>query len=232
MKRIIGVLALCAVLWAAIPSSAWAFTGDDPNGLPNYTSPEETATYAGYDQWVNYGLPAMPDGPYKYLYTQTCPQERAYWCGPAATQTVLTFFGLKPSQATLAARLGTTTNGTPFSRVDDVLRAYTTAKYAYASMGNSSAFYNHVVYSLLMKDRPIIVDVRIRAPWGPYRKDHAGHIIALDCFDWRSVTVRLDDSYDEEAWQTGGGDTGGHVTYNRSLVWNALALHPAHAIVF
>jgi hypothetical protein len=39
-------------------------------------------------------------------------QERYYWCGPAATKIALSARMSPPSQTTLAASLGTTTNGT------------------------------------------------------------------------------------------------------------------------
>lgn len=52
-------------------------------------------------------------------------QETGYWCGPAATQMVLSARGVSQSQSTLAAQLGTTTNGTDWiGQVTNVLRNY------------------------------------------------------------------------------------------------------------
>ena len=48
----------------------------------------------------------------------------------------------------------------------------------------SGDFNGHVEYTIGTKRRPMIVDVRIVAPWGPYRYDHAGHIICVDGFNW------------------------------------------------
>ena len=168
----------------------------------------------------------------RYVSTTYCPQERSYWCGPAAVQTALPCFGIKPAQGTIAARLGTSTGGTSMTLVDDVLRAYTAKPYTFHAAASAGDFYNHVLYTVYSRYRPLIVDVRITAGWGPYRKDHAGHIIALDGMDWRYGTVRVDDSYDEHLWQSGGGYTGGHTTYTRAQMWNAVAAHAGHPIVY
>ncbi len=59
------------------------------------------------------------------LNVQYQVQETGYWCGPAATRIALSArTGNVPSQATLAAQLGTTTNGTDWvGQVTGVLNA-------------------------------------------------------------------------------------------------------------
>lgn len=230
MRRSIITIALAALLLIALPAAAWGM--DDPDMLADRPAAENVAEDAAFTVWSSRIEPTAVDAPIRYLYTQYCPQERAYWCGPAAVQTALTYFGLKPSQTTIAGRLRTTLNGTSMTLVDDVLRSYTGRRYTFHTATNSTDFYNHVLYSVYSQRRPLVVDVRIRAGWGPYRKDHAGHILTLDGMDWRRATVRVDDSYDERLWQSGGGYTGGPTTYARSLMWTAIALHPAHAIVY
>ena len=230
MRRFIAVLALCAVLVSAVPGIALAV--DDPDLVADRPTADTVAEDFAFAQWAGSGGPTIIAEANRYLSTLYCPQERAYWCGPAAVQTALTSFGLKPSQTTIAGRLGTTSGGTSMTLVDDVLRAYTGRRYAYRSATSAGDFYDHVLYSIASQGRPLIVDVRIRAGWGPYRKDHAGHIIAMDGMDWRFGTVRVNDSYDEHEWQPGGGYTGGHTTYTRALMWSALALHPGHPIVY
>jgi hypothetical protein len=42
-------------------------------------------------------------------------QAKSYWCGPAAVHEALDQLGINVSQATLAAKMGTTTNGTAWS---------------------------------------------------------------------------------------------------------------------
>ena len=234
MRRIIAALvlalALCATAALAAPGAALA--ASDPDLVADRPTAENLAEDATFAAWSSSLEPTIIEGASRYLYTAYCPQERAYWCGPAAVQTALTDFGLKPTQTTIAGKLGTTTGGTSMSLVDNVLRAYTGSGYTYHGATSAGDFYGHVLYSVYSRCRPLIVDVRIKAGWGPYRKDHAGHIIAMDGMDWRYGTVRLNDSYDEHQWQSGGGDTGGHTTYSRSLLWNAVALHPGHPIVY
>lgn len=236
MRRIIAMLLLASLLCVAVPAFAYANeTGDDPTTIANVTAPEETAEAAAFDSWTRASskyATGMSGAPSAFLWTTTCPQQRSYWCGPAAVQTALTWFNVWPSQALIAAWLGTTTNGTSMTRVDDVLRLCTGKPYTYHRITTSSDFYNHVAYSLGSRKRPMIVDVRIAAPWGPYRKDHLGHIICMDAFDWGRSVVWLDDSYNEASWVAGGGATGGHTMYDRSLVLNALALHPLRQIVY
>lgn len=58
-----------------------------------------------------------------YNHTIT-PQERFYWCGPASTQMVLDAAGISMSETDLAARIGTTVNGTDdISLISPVLNA-------------------------------------------------------------------------------------------------------------
>jgi hypothetical protein len=234
MKRTFAVIVAGTLLFAALGGTALAAgTGDDTSLVPNIATSAETAENTMYKLWDSGGgLPTSNMAPRAWLYTETCPQLRSYWCGVAAVKTALSYFGVRPTWATLAGDLGTTTNGTSMSRVDDVLRSYSGRSYTYRQVTNSSDFYNHVVYSLLTKKRPMIVDARIVAGWGPYRKDHAGHIICMDAFDWGHSTVRLNDSFNEATWVSGGGATGGLNTYDRSLVLNAVMLHPMHQIVF
>ena len=230
MRRFIAALALCAVLASAVPGVAWAASG--PDLVADRPTAVNIAEDAAFAAWSSSVAPTIIDAPNRYLSTQYCPQERSYWCGPAAVQTALTSFGLKPTQTTIAGRLGTNTGGSSMTVVDDVLRGYTGKGYTFHTATSAGDFYSHVEYSVYSQRRPLIVDVRIVAGWGPYRKDHAGHIIALDGMDWRYGTVRLNDSYDEHMWQSGGGYTGGPTTYTRTQMWNALALHPAQPIVY
>jgi hypothetical protein len=230
MTRLIAALALCAALVVAVPGAAWAAA--DPDLIADRPTAESIAEESAFATWEYAVAPTIMAEANRYLSTSTCPQERSYWCGPAAVQTALTCFRLKPSQTTIAAALGTTTGGSPMTLVDDVLRAYSGKGYTYRSASSSGDFADRVLYSVYSQGRPLIVDVRIKAGWGPYRKDHAGHIIALDGMDWRYGTVRVNDSYDEHAWQIGGGYTGGHTTYTRSQMWSAVSLHPGHPIVY
>lgn len=233
MKRIVVTAMLCALAFFVLPSPGWCATetGDLSLDVPNVTSAAEVAENAAFAEWLSGGQPDYTAAPSAYLYTAYCPQQRAYWCGPAAVQTALTNAGLKPTQLEIASRLGTTSGGTAMSKVDDVLRAYTRRGYTYHGVTSAGDFNSHVEYSLLGRGRPLVADVRIDAPWGPYQRDHAGHIICVDGFSWRTSTVRVNDSYDERSW-SGGGYTGGRTTYDRALFYRGVALHPGHPIVY
>ena len=231
MRRLLLAFALGAALAAGCCATALADTGD-ATLTPDVPTAETKAESAAFSDWVTGGGPTRVDAPYGYLSTTYCPQQRAYWCGPAAVQTALTNFGIRSSQSTIAARLGTTGGGTSMSVVDDVLRLYTGRPYVYHGATSSTDFYNHVLYSICSKGRPVVVDVRIVAPWGPYRKDHAGHIITMDAVDWRSSTVRMNDSFNEASWISGGGPTGGETTYARSVMWTGVYRHAGHPIVY
>ncbi len=242
MKRLAIVISLCALVLFAIPSAAWSLpgdTGDLATCVPNVPTAAEAAEAAAYEAWAARTLsnggstlyPTYVAAPSAYLSTQYCPQEKSYWCGPAAVQTALTAFGLKPSQGTIAAKLGTTTGGTAMSRVDDVLRAYTGRSYVYHNTPTASDFYGHVQYAVKTCARPMIVDVTIRPGWGPYQYAHSGHIICVDGFSWRYSTIRVNDSYDEHR-AMGGGYTAGHVTYGALCLFTGVDRHAYNPIVY
>jgi hypothetical protein len=233
MKRSAVAAALCALLFAIQVPIVLAVdypTGDLAGEPANVTTAREVAELAAFDAWA--ALPNRADAPYAYLSTRYCPQQRSYWCGPAAVQTALSYFGIAPAQSTIAGRLGTTTSGTAMSKIDDVLRAYTGRGYTYHGITSVGDFNGHVEWAVGQQRRPIIVDVRIQAPWGPYRLDHAGHIICVDGFNWGPCTIRVNDSFDEHAWQSGGGFTGGPTTYDRGLLFTGVWRHSGHPIVF
>jgi hypothetical protein len=237
MKRLAASVALCALLFAiSCPGAPAALAADYPTGdlagePANVTTVQEVLENAAFEAWAA-RLPNRNDAPFAYLATRYCPQLRSYWCGPAAVQTALTYFGDPPAQATIATRLSTTSNGTAMSRVDDALRYYTARPYTYHNITSVGDFNAHVEYAIGAKRRPMIVDVRIQAPWGPYRLDHAGHIICVDGFNWTPATIRVNDSYDEHAWQSGGGATGGPTNYDRGVLFTGVWRHSGHPIVF
>ena len=234
MKRLLVTAALLALLFAIQGPSALAVdypTGDSTDQPADVASAQEVAELAASHAWAAL-LPNRNDAPYAYLYTRYSPQQRSYWCGPAAVQTALTYYGATPTQSTIAGRLGTTSLGTAMSKVDDVLRYYTGLWYTYHSVTSVGDFNGHVEWAIGQKRRPMIVDVRIQAPWGPYRYDHAGHIICVDGFNWTPCTIRVNDSFDEHVWQSGGGGTGGPTTYDRGLLFTGVWRHSGHPIVF
>lgn len=174
----------------------------------------------------------MPELPYRFLYTPTHAQERSYWCGPATVQVIDDYFGAHASQATIAAWMGTTTNGTSFTIVDDALRYFAGKSYYYYGALTLADLWYRVEHSLMDHAQPLAIDVRIVATvWPNYVFDHAGHITPLEGFDWRYWVVRLNDVYDESYWRAGGGSTLGHLRYKRDVIGDGVMRHPQRAVV-
>ena len=77
---------------------------------------------------------------------------------------------------------------------------------------------------------PLAADLNIIASiWPNYVRDHPGHIVPIEAFDWRVWKIRLNDVFDES--DTGGGFTFGHITYDRATVWNGVYNHFRRAVV-
>lgn len=80
-------------------------------------------------------------------------QEKSYWCGPASVQIVLKHeTGVKYSQATLAANMGTTSsNGTYVYRIVDELNSKMSANgkaFRFVSQLNSTSnYWNNMIYT-------------------------------------------------------------------------------------
>lgn len=248
--RLMMLVTLCALL--AAPSVAGAAgTGDAVRPAPDRLTPTEAKTRAEdearYKDWagslttaavrplVRRGSisPQIVDGPYRYIWTPSHAQQRSYWCGPATCQIIADYWGPCPSQLHLAQHLGTTSGGTDFTRVDDVLRAFTGKQYwYYGGIRSESSFLSYVGYGITSKHYPIVADVRIFASvWPYYNFDHAGHIIPLDAYDSRYGTIRINDPYAESAWRAGGGNTYSHTTYSHDVIWNGVANHPLRAVI-
>lgn len=241
-RRGMLVVALAALLCVVPRVSYAAGTGDDPKAVPDVLTAREAATKAGLEQqtqqWLVRGTrkgaaaPTSADAPYRYLYTPSHEQQRSYYCGPATVQVIVDYFTSPPSQDAIATYLGTTTSGTSFSKVDDALRHYTGRSYYYYDSNTGSSFNARVLDTLLNHSQPFAADVRIDADvWPHYAYDHDGHIIPIEAFDWRSNAIRINDVYDEEGSRSGGGDTFGHTTYSRDVIWAGVYSHPQRALV-
>jgi hypothetical protein len=255
MRPVCLALAATMLVGATIaPGTALAAgTGDDPRPTKDLISAADAPARAAEEAFVTArrgqraallsahgtrGVSAkgyFDNPPYEYLWTTTHPQERTYWCGPASVQTIESYFyGPCHTQAQIAALLGTTTNGTDFTRVDDVLRSITGQTYWYWGPITTWADYTMFLdYGIGWKHHPIAADVTIDGSYWPnYVYDHAGHIVPLEAYDFRvsPYQVRLDDPYDEAHW-AGGGATLGHRTYKAYVIWNGLYHHFRHAMV-
>ena len=218
-----------------------AGTGDDPTQTQDQLSRRDAAIKVSLERETERiaaktkigrgdALTLAIDAPYRYLWTTSHKQERSYWCGPATCQLIDHYFGSYTSQSAYASYLRTTTNGTDFSLVDDCLRAYTGKPYYYYGGLTNPTFGARVADSVMNHAMPVAADVNIIASiWPNYVRDHAGHIVPIEAFDWRYGTVRLNDVYDER--DSGGGPTFGHTVYDRAVVWNGVYNHFRRAVV-
>jgi len=242
MKGLMRSIAVgCALILVLLPVAAHAAgTGDDPRQTDDVQTTATLSAEGDYESWVGWSSGAsgadgalVIDAPYRYFWTPTHLQERSYWCGPASVQTVDDYWGTAPSQATIAAWLGTTTSGTDFSLVDDALRYFSGRSYVYVGpLASSTAILSRIEYGLDVRGNPMVGDFSVPATWPNYVYSHAGHIIPIEAFDWRSSTIRLNDPYEEASWMSGGGRTGGHRTYARNLISSAIYNHWRRAVVY
>ncbi len=239
-------MALALVLVIAcviVPAVFAAGTGDDPTPTRDVLTRREAAIKEKLERETERllgrsrgdpgdgGLGTLAlDAPYRYLWTPSHRQERPYWCGPATCQVIDHYFGSYTSQDSYGRFMGTTPDGTEFAQVDDCLRAYTGRPYYYYGSLTESSFNYRVADSLMNHGMPLAADLKIIASiWPNYVRDHAGHIVPIEAFDWRFWTVRLNDPYDEA--RVGGGPTFGHTTYDRAVVWNGVYNHFRRAVV-
>jgi len=239
-RRVLLTACLAAAL-AVVPSVACAAgTGDSAVPTEDVPTKATIAAELDYTRWLEGGpmpgrvSPLGSDIPYKYYYTPTHAQERAYWCGPATVQIIDDYWGTPATQSQIAAWLGTTTAGTDFSRVDDAITHFAGVGYVYSGPCTSEVdVANRIQYGLLSRKHPMAADVRIDGSvWSNYRYDHLGHILCVEGFDWRSMTVRLNDPFSERYWQPDGGDTLGHKTYPRKQVTQGVLSHWRRAMVY
>ncbi|MBN1192924.1 MAG: C39 family peptidase [Coriobacteriia bacterium] len=234
-----------ALAFALTPATAHAAgTGDSPRHTKDVPTEATLEAAEDYERWLAEEAESIPAtdtvgaaaiiGPYKYFYTPTHPQERSYWCGPATVQTLDDYWGTPASQSAIALFLGTTTNGTDFLRVDDALRFFTGVNYV---VSPKCATYSDVLwqiqYGLSIRCHPAAADVRILGyVWNNYVYSHSGHIIPIEAFDWRYMTVRINDPYDESRWQSGGGNTLGHKTYPASQIQSGVMNHWQKVLIY
>jgi hypothetical protein len=253
-KRLTMLLTVATCIALLLPAAAHgAGTGDDPRRTKDVLTPAEarvkeredgkfaawesskTATVAASRTNRARAQAVIGGELYEYLYTPSHRQERSYWCGPASSQILVDYWGPSVTQSTLAAYMGTTTDGTDFSKVDDCLRHFTgRSYYYYGGVTTFAAFMDQVEYGIGVKYYPMVADVTIDGSWWPYYVyDHAGHILPIEAFDERITPyhVRVNDPYDEAYWHSGGGTTYGHTTYDAYFVQGGVAAHWRHAVI-
>lgn len=234
------VIAGCLAASAA-PAMALG-TGDSPVRSTDVPSASQSAPKAHYERQSAVGDAAgradgaslqVLDEDYYYVWTPSHKQERGYWCGPATVQVIDDYWGSYAPQQTYATYMGTTADGTDFSRVDNAIRYYSgQSGYDYYGNLDTGALSGKVHHSLFVHHSPLAADVSIKGSvWGNYVYDHAGHIIPIDGFSWVYNTVRVNDVYNEADYYPSGGQTYGHHTYPFSTLADGISRHWRHAVV-
>lgn len=176
---------------------------------------------------------ALPDGKYKVISVPSFKQETSYWCGPATVKQVLDFLnGSSNSQSYYASKLGTTTDGTDFSKVDDVLNAHQSVNtYVYASISDYSTWSSRIEYNT-DKNIPTVLDLKIDPKYMPkYTAVVEGHILNVSGYDTKyssTAQIRLTDPYD----QGNRGVTLGNVWHPHSGVYQCNNLHFRKAMIW
>lgn len=176
MKKIVVSLELIGSILLTGVSTQAAGTGDDPTFTEDLKTVEQQKALEEKEATVNamvsgiqpYGL---IDGVYKTLAVPSYKQETNYWCGPATVKQVLGFLNSSSSsQSTYATALGTTKDGTDFTKIDDVLNKYQSKNnYVYASIGDYGSWSNKIDYSL-NKNYPAVLDLKISPSYMPKYK--------------------------------------------------------------
>lgn len=180
------------------------------------------------------GITTRADLSYRTIAVTPFKQETNYWCGPATTKQMLHFInGSSQSQSYYAGKLGTTTDGTDFSLIDNVLNDHqSTNTYTYRDF-TSSDFDTWKSIMILTIDwsKPAALDLKITSQNMPlYTSPVAGHILNNSGYDLATSDkrIRLTDPFD----QGGRGVTHGNVWHPFEGVWKANQAHFRKAVIW
>lgn len=240
----IALVLIMSIVW---PSSIMAAgTGDDPRAIPDIPSPEQMTAkqqkIAIIKQLETLRKQAAINGgvsPFSNIATLSVPsfeQETNYWCGPATTKQVLHYLNKSSeSQSYYANELGTTTDGTVFSIIDDVLNDHqskTTYIYQTFSSNEYDTWETIMLASANLFIAPAVLDLQISPSYMPLYTTHiAGHILntsGYDILDPNNKKIRLTDPFD----QGGRGVTLGNVWHPMEGVWQANQAHFRKAVIY
>ncbi|SCW77139.1 Peptidase_C39 like family protein [Paenibacillus tianmuensis] len=239
----VSFLKVCAVsLFALSVSPVHAFaagTGDNPAFTPDIKSPKQIQAEAIKEkELATYKLNRasfLAAGSQKEIAVPSFKQETSYWCGPATTKQVLHFFnGSSLSQQDYAKQLGTTKDGTDFSKVDDVLNAnQSKTTYIYKSFNdNEFSDWKNTLEIDINASYPTVLDLKITPQNMPkYTAEVEGHILNASGYDYvygSAPEIRLTDPFD----QGNRGVTLGNVWHPMDGVWNANQAHFRKAILW
>ncbi|WP_059171973.1 C39 family peptidase [Bacillus sp. FJAT-27445] len=234
MKKLItSTIIISSLLLPGIIANA-AGTGDDPSLTEDIKTPEQERVFAEKEEATKpkFSTLSLPDGTYKVLSVPSYQQETSYWCGPATVKQVLQYLtGTSKTQSNYASELGTTRDGTDFTRIDDILNKYQNMNtYVYASIGDYASWTSKTNYGI-QNNYPAVLDLKITSQYMPkYTTPVEGHILNVSGYDSRTspVQMRLTDPFD----QGGRGVTLGNVWHPHRGVYDANNAHFRQALQY
>lgn len=226
-------------IFAAGTGDSPAFTADKPTAAQKAAQSEKLKLVMNHAAQLAAreasGITTLDDGQKTTISVPSYKQETNYWCGPATVkQTLGSINGSSESQTYYAKKLGTTTDGTDFSLVDDVLNNHQTrTNYSYRSFGSDEyATWKSVMIMTVDWGYPAILDLKITPQNMPlYTSTVEGHILNTSGYDLvnsSSKKIRLTDPFD----QGGRGVTLGNVWHPFDGVWAANQAHFRKAVIW
>lgn len=123
-------------------------------------------------------------------------QETTYYCGVATVKQLDDYFnGQRYTQKQIAGFLGTTSQGTDFSRVKQFLRDYVKSGYVLSSIGSFDNWHR-IVVSSIDNNRPAVLDISTRGI-NAFEYNTTGHILNVSGYRFGSVPnqVRVTDPH-------------------------------------
>lgn len=246
MKKSIGALALSTAVLSGVFALPVATGAEGTGDLPTLTQDAPTVEQKIAEKEKEKQLKefieerkaqeknpgAVAGGFYKTISVPSFEQSTNYYCGPATVKQVLHFFNkTSSSQGTYASRLGTTTSGTDFSLVDNVLNSSQSENtFVYKDIGTYSNWGANIDLNL-KNDFPTVLDLTISPSNMPkYTINISGHILNVSGSDSTKASplIRLTDPFD----QGNRSVTLGNVWHPHSGVYKANAAHFRQAMIW
>jgi hypothetical protein len=230
----LAVAALAPMARADAPGSGSICS---PSSVPDVLTAQQAAQKAAadavYQRWstrstADAQAPIVPEVPIpisRVLITPSHKQANGHYCGPATVQIICGYWGHAITQSAAATYMGTTTDGTDFTLVDNALRHFTGKNYTQAPICTvPQDVYDNVQFAIGYKSFPAAGDYHIiGTTWNRYTRDHKGHIITTEGYAWKVGSsgqneIRINDSFNEADYYANGGQTYGHQWYPRGQV--------------
>ncbi|TVX86794.1 C39 family peptidase [Paenibacillus agilis] len=242
------VLTTAALMFTLLgPSTIFsAGTGDNPLFTPDKPTAAQKAAEAYKMQLVEEHkvklaakdasiVSPMKDTEKRTITVSAFKQETNYWCGPATVKQMLhSFNNSSNSQTYYAQKLGTTTDGTDFSLIDNVLNSHQSKhNYTYRDFAaHEYETWKSIVILTTDWGYPTALDLRITSKNMPlYTATVEGHILNTSGYDLVNANkkqIRLTDPFD----QGQRGVTFGNVWHPFDGVWNANQDHFRKAVIW